>query len=297
MRKTPTTKDLIEGYDRAATAQFASSEVLLSGPEAGTQSPLQIAAAEAIQKTTDEARRLADLVKSYGRAGTAAKTLCGIHMRHIREFYYGPRNPNGGRPKIKTPNVLEFSTWKEFLADRIGITDETGTNWMKMADAVEALAEAKGLDLQSICQKLPWDWTPEESAAIDATVHKLTQDKTQRELLQADFLSSLGYEPPERTNGSNNPTGNNGGKKLPAATAQQKVEDLRMLARTALFGHDSKDHRPRHGSPAFYMNALVDADGKGELAKHPAASLSKKERADIYDLLIKPFVDSWKSMD
>jgi hypothetical protein len=279
-----------------AAVPVSDSEILLSGPSAHSLSPIETAAVLAVESATCEARRLADLVKDFGRAGTAAKTLCGIHLRHIRHFHFGPRNPNGGRPKLKTPNVSGFSTWGEFLADRVGITDDTSTNWIKMADAVESLAESKGLDLQSMCQKLPWDWTPEESAAIDATVHKLTQDKTQRQLLQADFLSSLGYEAPEHS-GTNNPTGKNGGKLKPAATAHEKIEGLRILARTSLFGHDSRDHRPKPGSPAFWMNSLVAAAGKVGPEAHPAAALSKKERSEIYDLLIKPFLDSWKALD
>lgn len=293
---TPTIEAGIAAYEAAAEAQFAPSEVMLSGPEANAISPLAANALMLIQNTEADTQRLVGLIKNFSRGTTAAKTMAGINLRHIREYYYGVRNPNGGRPK-KTPNVSAFPTWEAYLSDMFDITRDTGENWMKMADAVQALAEAKGLDLPSICQKLPWDWTPEESAAIDATVHKLTQDKTQRELLQSDFLLSLGYEAPERINGSNNQTGVNGGKKPLATSPEHKVEGQRCLARTALFGHDSKEHRPKPGSPAFWMNALVHAEGKGELHKNPLASLTKKERADIYEFLIQPFVASWKALD
>lgn len=261
---------------------------------------MEIAAAATALATFQTARdglsHWSGQVKLCSRATLAATAMAGLHLRALRVLYFGERNPNGGRPK-KTPHAAEFPDWPSMLTDFAGISDDTAGRWMKVADAIEALAEKHGGDVISICRTAPWDWTPEESEALGNAVGLLTQDKTQRELLQSDFLSSLGYEAPEKTNGSNNPSRNNGGRKAPAATPQAKVEANRLIARTALFGHDSKDHRPKPGSPAFWMNALIDADGKGELAKHPAASLTKKERADIYDLLIKPFVDSWKALD
>jgi hypothetical protein len=273
----------------SAPAEVVSSEVLLSGPPANSLSPVETAALATVEATTLEARRLADLVKDYGRAGTAAKTLCGIHLRHIREFHFGPRNPNGGRPKMKTPNVSGFATWGEFLSDRVGITDDTGTNWMKMADAVEALAESKGLDLQSICQKLPWDWTPEETAAIDTTVRALTQDKTQRQLLQADFLSSLGYEEPERSNSSNNPAGNNGGKKKPAASIQESVRLKQEAARLILFGTVKPGFAER-GSIALFMENFIKTEGA------EVAALPKQELRDLYEHTIKDFVAAFRKL-
>lgn len=308
--QAPSTEKLIAGYEAAAEAEYskdplvpalrrnqetglveviAPSEVLLSGPPANSLSPLETAALATIESTTLEARRLADLVKDYGRAGTAAKTLCGIHLRHIREFYFGPRNPNGGRPKQKTPNVSGFATWGEFLADRVGITDDTGSNWMKMAEAIEALAESKGLDLQSICQKLPWDWTPEETAAIDTTVRALTQDKTQRQLLQADFLSSLGYEEPERQNGSNNPAGKNGGKKQPAASIHESVRLRQEAARLILFGTVKPGFAER-GSIALFMENFIKTDGA------EVAALPKQELRDLYEHTIKDFVIAFRKL-
>lgn len=289
----------IAAYERAGEKAYLSDpqslEVLapsslLDGAPNTALSPIELAALSAVENAWQDTRRLADLIKNYSRATTAAKTLCGIRLRAIREHHFGPRVV--GRPKKSNG-----TTWESMLADKLGITYQTADNWMKMADAVEALAESKGLDLQTICEKLPWDWTPEEQAAMDATVHKLCEDKTQRDLLQSDFLSSLGYAAPEKINGSNNPLGANGGKKTPAANAQERLEGLRCLARTGLFGHDSKEHRPQPGSPAWWMNSLVEKQGQVAAKSHPMASLSKHERKEIYELLIKPFVDAYRALD
>ncbi|MEO5917374.1 MAG: hypothetical protein ABIS50_24305 [Luteolibacter sp.] len=272
-------------------------ENLVSGPEASTLSPLQVAAAAASLANFETARaglsHWSAQVKLCARATLAATTMAGLHLRALRVFCFGDRTV--GRPK-RMPQSVTFSNWETLLTDVAGISRDTGERWMKIADAVEAMAAKEGVDVISICQTAPWDWTPEESEKIGDAVHKLTQDKTQRQLLQADFISGLGYVEPERINGSNNPLGHNGGKKQPEATAEAKVEANRLLARTALFGHNSEDHRPRPGSPAFWMNALVDADGKGELAKHPLASLSKKELRDLRDLLFKPTMDAFNKL-
>lgn len=275
----------------AAPLEVLDASSMIDGEPNTALSPAQAGALAAVETAWGDAARLAGLVKNYARAGTAAKALCGLRLRALREHYFGPRTV--GRPKKSNMDT----TWDGMIADRLGITRQAAENWMKMADAVEQLADLQGLDLRATCEKLPWDWTPEESALIDATVHKLTEDKTQRQLLQADFLSDLGYLEPERTNASNNPLGRNGGKKQAPVSPQQRIEDLRSLARTGLFGHDSKDHRPQPGSPAFWLNSLVAKQSfVGNLA-HPAAALTKQERKEIYELLLKPAMDAWKALD
>lgn len=288
MPKTPTVIALIDGYEAAAEAQFSPSEVLLSGPPANSLSPIETNALLAVQSTEAETQRLVGLVKDFSRGATAAKTMAGINLRHIRTYYFGPRNPNGGRVK-KPETVSGYPTWVAYLDDMFGISDETANNWMKLADAVEALAESKGLDLQSICQKLPWDWTPEETAAIDTTVRALTQDKTQRQLLQADFLSSLGYEEPERQNGSNNPAGNNGGKKKPAASIQESVRLRQEAARLILFGTVKPGFAER-GSIALFMENFIKTEGA------EVAALPKQELRDLYEHTIKDFVTTFRKL-
>lgn len=288
MPKTSTVTALIDGYEAAAEAQFSPSEVLLSGPPANSLSPLETAALATIEDAWDETRRLSDLIKNYSRATTAAKTLCGLRLRTIREFYFGPRNPNGGRPK-KTSAAGGYSTWASMLADKAGISETTGAVSMQMADAVEAIALAEGTDIQSICQKLPHDWTPEDVSFLDATVLKLTQDKTQRQLLQADFLSSLGYEEPERQNGSNNPAGNNGGKKKPAASIQESVRLRQEAARLILFGTVKPGFAER-GSIALFMENFIKTEGA------EVAALPKQELRDLYEHTIKDFVTTFRKL-
>ena len=132
----------------------------------------EASAIEAIETAWQDAARLAGLVKNYARAGTAAKALCGLRLRALREYYFGPRSAKGGRP-MKTGHLAGFP-WESMIESRLGIPTRTAKTWMRLADAVEKIAAQQGLDLRSTCEKLPWDWTPEEQAAIEATVNKLT---------------------------------------------------------------------------------------------------------------------------
>lgn len=239
----------------------------------------------AVESAWAEAHRLAGLVKNYSRATTAAKTLCGIRLRAIREFYFGPRDPKGGRPK-KTRNVSGFENWSSLLVEKVGVEERTAENWMKMADAVEALAEAKGLDLQSICEKLPWDWTPEETAALDATVHKLTEDKTQRQLLQSDFLAGLGYEAPEKSAGGN---ATHTSKKKPAANPKALLRERQEAARLIFLG-TAVAGRVEKGSVAMFMEHFTNTKGS-EMEALPEAELR-----DLYEHTVKPFAAAFRKI-
>jgi hypothetical protein len=211
-----------------------------------------------------------------------------MSLRALRVHYFGPRSSKGGRPK-KMPNDSGFSSWDSLLADRVGISERVAENWMKMADAIEQLAEHQGLDLRTTCEKLPWDWTPEESALIDATVHKLCEDKSQRELLQADFLSDLGYEAPEKANSSNNPLGKNGGKKKPASTPAALLKERQEAARLIFLGTD-KAGRAEKGSVALFMETFIGNKGAD------LEALPQGELRDLYEHTVKPFAAAFRKL-
>jgi hypothetical protein len=268
-----------------------SPDSLLDGTPSTALSPLQSAALAAVEEAWHEAGRLATLAKNYSRAATGAKALCGIKLAHLRTHYFGERKPQGGRPK-KTPNDLGFSTWPDLLADRVGISDECAANWMKMGEAVAMIADNQGTDLREIIVKLPWNWTPEEAAALEAAVHKITDGKSQKDLLnfiQSDFLSDLGYVAPERPNGSNNPAGKNGGKKKPASNPQALLEERRAAARIAFLGTD-KPGRVEQGSVALFMTHFVNEAGQ-ELEALPQAELR-----DLYEHTVKPFAAVFRKL-
>ena len=264
--------------------EVLSPESLLESTELTTVESTGLAA---VESAWTEARRLAGLVKDYSRATTAAKTLCGIRLRAIREFHFGPRDPKGGRPK-ENPTRVGFGTWGVMLDEQLGGVDErTAERWMKMADAVEALAEAKGLDLQSICEKLPWDWTPEEAAALDATVHKLTEDKTQRQLLQSDFLASLGYEAPGKEKGTAPAAA--AGKKKPASSAKELLRERQEAARLLFLG-TAVAGRVEKGSVAMFMEHFTNTGGS-EMEALPEAELR-----DLYEHTVKPFAAAFRKL-
>lgn len=259
---------------------------MLDGSPNTALSPVQVSALAAVQTAWDDASRLAGLVKNYARAGTAAKALCGLRLRALREHYYGPRNASGGRPK---KNDQANTTWAGLLTERLGITDDTATNWIKMAHAVESLADREGLDLRTVCEKLPWDWTAEETALVDSTVRTLTEDKTQRQLLQADFLTDLGYHEPERPNGSNNPTGKNGGKKQPPATPAALLKERQDAARIIFLGTD-KPGRIDKGSHAMFMENFINTKGAD------LEALPQGELRDLYEQTVKPFAAAFRKL-
>ena len=292
-----TVDDHIKGYEKAARIEYGlpeasnnqlvvlSPESLLPGADNAALSPLQASALAAVEAAWTDAARLAGLVKNYARAGTAAKALCGLRLRALREHYCGPRSAKGGRPKKSEAD----GTWTSLLADRLGVDEATAWRWIKMADSVEALAEHQNLDLRTTCEKLPWDWTPEEAAMIDATVHALCEDKTQRQLLQADFLSDLGYESPEKPNSSNNPFGKNGGKKKPASSPAALRAERQAAVRLIFLGTE-KAGRVEKGSVAMFMTNFVNTDGI-ELEALPQAELR-----DLYEHTVKPFAAAFRKL-
>jgi hypothetical protein len=262
-----------------------SPAALITGDASTALSPIEAAAIIAAATAWDDAARLAGLIKNYARAGTAAKALCGIRLRALREHYFGPRKAAGGRPKKSDTGT----TWETLLADKLGITRQTALNWIQMADAVEAIADAQGLDLRTTCEKLPWDWSTEESAMIDATVHKLCEDRTQRQLLQADFLADLGYREPARPNSSNNPTGKNGEKKKPAANAAELLKQRQIAARLLLYGTEA----PGKVALGSHARFLIDMVANGGL---DLEALPKAELQSYYEHDLKPFVDLIRSL-
>ena len=255
--------------------------VMLSGPQATGLSPFQSNELEVLETGWGDARRLADLAKNYSRASTAAKALCGIKLRALRTYYFGPRNPRGGRPKKAANHDV---SWENLVVNKCGIPKKTAETWLKLADVVQGMAEGENLGMRDTLEKLPWDWTPEESAAVDAAVQRLTEDKTQRELLQSDFLSDLGYTAPERINNSNNPLGNNGGKRTVILNPAEMLKQRQEVARLALFRCD-KPGRTEPGSVAHGMIRLLANSGKD------IEALPKNEMKYFYEHTLKPFAE------
>lgn len=259
---------------------------MLSGPEASPNSPLA-ATAEAsglldLKTAQDGLAHWAGQVKLYSRASLAAMAMAGLHLRALRTIYFGERSPKGGRPK-KPDTVSGFPTWESLLADVAGVTERTAQRWMKVADGIEAIAEREGSDVITICQKLPWEWTPEEAERIGSTAQELTENRTLKEFIQTDFLSSLGYVNKQDVHGTNNPTGKNGSdKKKPAKSPKQLLAESQEAARKILFG-TALIGRADNGSPAMFMLQMLRTEGR-ELE-----ALPQKEMRDFYELTLKPF--------
>lgn len=243
--------------------------------------------ASGVEAAWIDAARLAKLVRLLARAGTSAKAVCGIILRALREHYFGPRNAKGGRPRQRAIHG-EFGSWNEMLLERVGISDDTATNWMRIADAVERIAEHTGMDIRAICEKLPWDWTPEESAMVESIVYALCEDRTQREILQNDFLSDLGYAPACKPNSSNNPFGKNGGKKKQVSATDLLRE--RQEAARILFCGTARAGRVGNGSVAMFFTNCVNNGGKD------LESLPQAELRNLYENIVKPFADAFRKL-
>lgn len=114
----------------------------------------------------------------------AATVLGGIRLRALREYYFGKRTAHGSKP-IKLKCLGKFKTWGGMLRTLSGIGIPCAENWIRLADAFERLAESEGISLSATLEKPPWDWSPEESALVNDTAHKLCGGKTQQELRQA----------------------------------------------------------------------------------------------------------------
>ncbi len=279
----------IEAKLKKFQSVIPSPEALITGNSNTSLSLAETTALQAVDVAWGEARRLADLAKNYTRAGNAAKALCGLTLSHLREHYFGPRSSSGGRPK-KGANDSGSTTWNSLLADRIGITDDTATNWMKMADGVQALATAQGLDLQATCAKLPWDWTPDEIVALDNTFSELCKDKTQRQLMQADFLDGLGFENKQDKHGTNNPGGKNGGKKKPPISPKALLAERQRLARLDFYGTESPG-KVKPGSVVWMMEQFIQNP-----TDHNLSTLPKPELIDLLENTLTPFIKALRNL-
>lgn len=266
-----------------------SPAALITGSSNTSLSPAETTALQAVDVAWGEARRLADLAKNYTRAGNASKALCGLTLSHLREHYFGPRDSKGGRPKTKA-NDSGHATWASLLAERLEITDDTATNWMKMAEGVKALAAAQGLDLQATCAKLPWDWTPEETAALDNTFSELCKDKTQRQLMQADFLEGLGFENKQEKHGTNNPGGKNGGKKKPALSPKALLAERQRLARLDFYGTESPG-KVKPGAVVWMIEQFL-----ANPTEHNLSTLPKPELVDLLENTLLPFTKALRTL-
>ncbi len=270
---------------RTSLTPDAATAVMLSGSATSADSPMSAAvkamASETIAATEHQTVELIERFKAYSRAGNAAKALIGINLLALRTYYLGSPSPKGGRPK-KTSDNLTFS-WDSYLADKFGITRETASVWIKIGQIVQAETVSKNLDLRAVCEKLPWDWTAEEAARFDQASREAIGNRTQRELFQTDFLSSLGYVNKQDTHGTNNPLGKNGSdKKKPAKSPKQLLAESQEAARKILFG-TAQVGRVDNGSPAMFMLQMLNTEGR-ELE-----ALPQKEMRDFYELTLKPF--------
>lgn len=260
---------------------------LLDDQPSSELSLAETTALAAVETAWQDVGRLVGLIKDYARAGTAAKALCGLRLRALQEHYFGPPNPQGGRPR-KIANDSGFSSWASLLADKVGITCQTASVWMRLAKAVEAIASSEKLDLRTVCEKLPWDWSEQETALIEDTFAQLCEDKTQRQLLQSDFLANLGYEAPEKINSSNNPHGHNGSRKL-AANPQELLAERQAAARIVFLGTEVRG-RVAKGSVAMFMENFIATAGSD------LEPLSQAELRDLYEHTVKPFAAAFRKL-
>ena len=168
-----------------------------------------------------------------------------------------------------------------------------------MGSAVEMLAAREQADIRELLTKLPWDWTPDETAALEAAVSRLTDGKTQRQLLQMEFFADLGFEQganPRNALGKNQ----HGKNKMPPATPAAMRAAAQANARQGLFG-TQKTNRVEPGSPAWCMEQFAETYPEHEARTEipicgPLAmeNLPLQERRAFYEHVVKPFASAFR---
>jgi hypothetical protein len=133
--------------------------------------------------TRKKAQAYFDMRSILSENPTVTTVLYGIRLRALRIHFFGTRTKNRGRP-IKSHGLGKFKTWEGMVMTLSGIGISCATHWMRLADAFERLAEREGISLREVFEKLPWDWSSEEAALVNDTVHKLCDGKTQIQLLK-----------------------------------------------------------------------------------------------------------------
>jgi hypothetical protein len=125
-----------------------------------------------------------NMAGKFERAKLASQVMAGFELLALRKDH----NVKHGGDRRSKPNVsdlIEQTPWPELVKQNAGISDDTARNYMAMAEACKPrLKKLAGSDrLRELLLQPPSQWTADDYTLIEATVHKITDGKTQLEFM------------------------------------------------------------------------------------------------------------------
>lgn len=176
-----------------------------------------------IEGTAASARRWIDMASRFARAETACRVMVGFELIALRQGL-GVRR-GGDRGSGANPNCSGLN-WETFVRQEVGISDDTASTYIRMAEAVKPrLKRLPGIGalIRSILETPIGQLTDDQSKLLADAVHKVADGKTQLE-----FMFELGIA--KLPQGSAAKGGNLGGGR-PARDPIADREALEAMAR------------------------------------------------------------------
>lgn len=235
----------------------------------------------------DAIRQLVNQVKLAQKATLIGMVLIGFQLRALRAQHFPSL---GGRPRSKG-NTTGHPTFTALCQVEFGISRDSSTRWIAMADAVQQKLPVAE-DLQNTFNTAPWDWSLSDIRQIETAIEAVTTGHSQREILawHAAALIDLNLAgTPTITPTSNNLAGKNGtGSPDPILTEEQAAALRIEFARTSFFGH-SIPGKCTPASPAHMLIKLTEPSS-------PIQHLPRPERTYIVEQILTPLIQFLKSL-
>lgn len=148
------------------------------------QSPQALAIASALTAATekqliDEGHRWQQLAEAFKRGDVLAQSMFGMVLAELKRklgFVQG-----GARDQ--KPHAAVFASWGEFLKKTYDLSDDTARRYMDMGEGVRGRLNKVGGDLKAILSKPLATLTPAEYDTLKKATHKITDGRTQAQLL------------------------------------------------------------------------------------------------------------------
>jgi hypothetical protein len=175
-----------------------------------------------IEGTAASARRWVDMAQRFARCTLACQVMAGFELEAIKKAR-GVRRGGDRRSNPSVPGLI----WEEFVRQEVGISADTASVWMRMADAVRPRLKklpGAGEMLREILARPVAELTEAQAGLLAETVRKICDGRT-----QMDFLIELGLA--KAPQGAAAVGGDHGGGRKPL-TPEEQYEAQRQLALT-----------------------------------------------------------------
>lgn len=175
-----------------------------------------------IEGTAASARRWVDMAQRFARCTLACQVMAGFELEAIKKAR-GVKRGGDRRSNPSIPGLI----WEDFVRQEVGISADTASVWMRMAEAVKPRLKklpGAGELLREILAKPVAELTEAQASLLAETVRKICDGRT-----QLDFLLELGLA--KAPQGSAATGGDHGGGRKPL-TPEEQFEAQRQLALT-----------------------------------------------------------------